>query len=54
MLDYTCIRKKPGQVVAKEDFRPKQAFLDAYDKWRKIFKHSRKKEFKFANLLKFM
>ena len=29
-------------------------FLAAFEKWRKIFKHSRKKEFKFSHLIKFM
>ena len=53
MLDYTCLRTKPGQID-KEEFNGRQFFLDSYDKWRKIFKHSRKKEFKFANLMKFM
>ena len=35
-------------------FDGKKVFLDAFEKWRKIFKHSRKKEFKFSNLVKYM
>ena len=56
MLDYICLRKKAkiSALHDRDEFNGRQVFLDAFDKWKKIFKHSRKKEFKFANLLKFM
>ena len=56
MLDYICLRKKSqiNALLDREEFHGKQVFLNAYNKWTKLFKHSRKKEFKFANLLKFM
>mmetsp|Transcript_22246 Transcript_22246/g.29778 ORF Transcript_22246/g.29778 Transcript_22246/m.29778 type:complete len:241 (-) Transcript_22246:441-1163(-) len=56
MLDYYNLRKKTKiNVLAEQnEFDGKRVFLDAYEKWCKIFKHSRKKEFKFSNLVKFM
>jgi len=56
MLDYYCLRKKAKiNVLAEQnEFDGKKVFLDAYEKWSKIFKHSRKKTFKFSNLVKFM
>ena len=56
MLDYYNLRKKTKiNVLAEQnEFDGKRVFLDAFEKWTKIFKHSRKKEFKFSNLVKFM
>jgi len=56
MLDYICLRKKAkiNALLDRDEFHGRQVFLDAFKKWQKIFKHSRKKEFKFANLLKFI
>lgn len=56
MLDYVCLRNsvKIRTLLQRDEFHGKQFFLQAYQKWRKIFKHSRKKEFKFANLMKFL
>ena len=56
MCDYVCLRKKAkiSALLDRDEFPARQVFLDAYEKWRKIFRHSRKKEFKFANLLKFI
>lgn len=38
----------------REDFNGKQVFSDAFEKWKKIFKYSRKKAFKFSDLVEFM
>ena len=56
MLDYLVLRKKAKLNVLADsnEFDGKKVFLDAFEKWRKIFKHSRKKEFKFSNLVKYM
>ena len=56
MLDYICLRKKAkiNALLDRDEFHGKQVFLDAYEKWQKIFKHQRKKEFKFSHLIKFM
>ena len=56
MCDYVCLRKKAkmSALLDRDEFPARQVFLDAYEKWRKIFKHSRKKDFKFSNLLKFI
>ena len=56
LLDYICLRNKvKNNTLADVDvFHGKQVFLDVFQKWRKVFIHSRKKEFKFDNLLKFM
>lgn len=56
MLDYICLRKsvKQNTLTDVDVFQGKQAFLDAFQKWRKVFVHSRKKEFKFDNLVKYM
>ena len=51
MLDYTVVRKKNNE---REDFNPRQVFVDAFEKWRKIFKYSRKKAFKFSDLVEFV
>lgn len=56
MLDYVCLRHKPKMSVLldRDEFNARQVFKDAFTKWTKILKHQRKKDFKFANLLKFM
>lgn len=56
MLDYVCLRNstKIRTLLQRDEFNGKQFLLQAYEKWRKIFKHSRKKEFKFSNLMKFL
>ena len=56
MLDYLVLRKKAKLNVLADsnEFDGKKVFFDAFEKWKKIFKHSRKKEFKFSNLLKYM
>ena len=36
------------------EFNGKQVFIDAFEKWKKIFKYSRKKAFKFSDLVEFM
>ena len=56
MLDYICLRKKAliNALLDRDEFHGKQVFLQAFEKWKKIFKHSRKKEFKFSHLIKFM
>ena len=56
LCDYVCMRKKAkiNAILDQSEFNGRQVFLDMYEKWRKVFKHSRKKEFKFNNLLKFI
>ena len=55
MLDYTVVRKKIANGERAEDhFNPRQVFIDAFEKWRKIFKYSRKKAFKFSDLVEFV
>lgn len=56
MLDYVNVRKKAkmNALLDRDEFHGKQFFMDSFQKWRKIFVHSRKKEFKFSNLVKFM
>jgi len=57
MLDYTVLRKKNNMAytqLEREEFNGKQVFIDAFEKWRKIFKYSRKKAFKFSDLVEFM
>ena len=56
MLDYICLRKKAkiNALLDRDEFLGSQVFCNAFEKWRKIFKHSRKKEFKFSHLIKFM
>ena len=56
MLDYICLRKKAliNALLDRDEFHGKQVFLQAFEKWKKIFKHARKKEFKFSHLIKFM
>ena len=55
MLDYTVVRKKNNLINNNlEDFNAKQVFYDAFEKWRKIFKYSRKKAFRFSDLVEFM
>ena len=51
MLDYTVVRKK---INEREEFNPRQVFIDAFEKWRKVFKYSRKKAFKFSDLVEFV
>ena len=41
-------------MLDREEFNGKQAFIDAFEKWKKIFKYSRKKAFKFSDLVEFM
>ena len=38
----------------REDFNGKQVFSDVFEKWKKIFKYSRKKAFVFTDLVEFM
>ena len=37
MLDYTVVRKKNND--REDNFNPRQVFIDAFEKWRKIFKY---------------
>ena len=56
LLDYVCLRKKvkANTLADVDEFHGKQVFFQAYQKWRKIYIHSRKKEFKFDNLVKYI
>ena len=56
MLDYMSMREKlkvdgPDESVKLEG---KKILFNAYEKWCKIYKHSRKKEFKFSNLVSYL
>lgn len=51
MLDYTVVRKEKKE---SDEFNARQVFIDAFEKWRKIFKYSRKKAFKFSDLVEFV
>jgi hypothetical protein len=50
------MRQKPEINELDDDvkLKGKQILFDAYEKWCKIYKHSRKKEFKFSNLVSFL
>ena len=56
MLDYIKVAKKVqiNALLGRNEFNGRKAFSEVFMKWRKIFKYSRKKEFKFSNLVKFM
>lgn len=54
-LDYLCLRSQPKINTRSDEaiFDGKKFFIDKYNKWRKTFIFSRKKEFKFGNLIKY-
>ena len=59
LLDYTVVRRRYNAASQnfferEERFNPRNAFLDAFEKWPKIFKYSRKKAFKFSDLVEFL
>ena len=56
LLDYNSLRNKNkiSMLAEQNQFNGRKVFVEAYQKWRKIFKHQRKKEFKFADMVKYM
>ena len=56
MLDYVIFRSYPGDKVDDEyeNMEPKDIFVAAVNKLLKMKRYHRKKQFKFADLLKFM
>ena len=55
-LDYVILRKPAGECLEDDYDRmsPKEIFITAVNKLVKIQKYHRKKQFKFADLLKYM
>ena len=56
MLDYMSMREKPKVDGPDESVKleGKKILFNAYEKWCKIYKHLRKKEFKFSNLVSYL